>query len=200
MTHLRLIYHLSVAEIQLTTRKWSMKTVSIRTAVLCAAAWALGCGQAAAGCGVASTLSTGKQAQGEAGGQAAMTAAHQSLPPGTRVIVRNQKKGKSIIVEIAERAPLVGPIIELAAGAVDALGLEPADPVCLEVISYGSKRPGYQKFAMRSPAPPAPKPAVAVAAAPKPVAAPAGHVLVRAHYAKARAGAKHYAKLHRRTQ
>lgn len=175
-----------------------MKTVIMPAAVFCAAVWAAGCGQAAAGCGVASTLSAEKQAQGETGGQAGMTAAHQSLPPGTRVIVRNQKKGKSIVVEIARHAPLVGPIIELAAGAMEALGLQPSDPVCLEVVTYGSKRPGYQQLTMRSPAPPAAKPAVA--AAPKQAVSSPGHILVRARYAKARAGAKHYAKLHRRAQ
>jgi rare lipoprotein A len=174
-----------------------MKTVSIHAAVLCAAVWAAGCGQAAAGCGVASTLSTG-QAKGETGNQAEMTAAHQSLPLGTRVIVRNQKKGKSIIVQIAEHAPLVGPIIQLTAGAMRALGLEPQNPVCLEVVSYGSAKPGYQKLTMRNTAPPAPKPAAAEA--PKQAPKPAGHILSRIRYAKARPGTKHYAKLHRRTQ
>lgn len=175
-----------------------MKTVSVAAVALCAIVLAAGCNQAAARCGVASALSTEKQAQGETSGQAKMTAAHQSLPLGTRVVVRNQKKGRSIIVEIAEHAPLLGPIIELTEGAMHAIGLEPSNPVCVEVVSYGSARQGYQKLTMRNPAAPSRKPAIAAAS--NQVAKPARRIVVRAHYAKARAGAKHYAKLHRRIQ
>lgn len=127
-----------------------MKTLTIHAAVLCAAAW--WAGQAAAECGAAATYTPATHAQGEQSKQPGMMAAHQSLPPGTRVIVRNQKNGRSIVVDVVRQNPtLVDRIIGLTADAMNALGMEAPAPVCVEVVSYGSERRGYQKFTMRNP-------------------------------------------------
>ncbi len=76
-----------------------------------------------------------------------VSAAHKSLPFGTRVVVRNQRTGRSITVRINDRGPFVaGRIIDLSTGAKNALGMDGLAPVCLEVVSYGSgKKHGYEK-------------------------------------------------------
>ncbi len=75
-----------------------MKRVKrIYAAVLFAAASFLGCQQAFAECGIASTYSSGSRtANGEHYNHMGISAAHKSLPFGTRVIVRNQRTGRSI--------------------------------------------------------------------------------------------------------
>ena len=76
-----------------------------------------------------------------------ISAAHKSLPFGTRVVVRNQRTGRSITVRINDRGPFVGGrIIDLSTGAKNALGMDGLASVCLEVVSYGSgKKRGYEK-------------------------------------------------------
>ena len=55
-----------------------------------------------------------KTASGEKLNNQAMTAAHKSLPFGTKVIVKNINNGKSVIVRINDRGPYVkGRIIDL---------------------------------------------------------------------------------------
>ena len=52
------------------------------------------------------------------------TAAHRSLPCGTRLHVRNPHNGKSIVVTVNDRGPFVrGVSIDLARGAARALGM-----------------------------------------------------------------------------
>jgi len=54
----------------------------------------------------------------------ALTAAHPSLPFGTRVKVTNLSNGKSVEVEITDRGPFVGGrIIDLSQAAARALGM-----------------------------------------------------------------------------
>ncbi len=53
----------------------------------------------------------------------AMTAAHKTLPMGTRVRVTNRKNGKSVIVKITDRGPYVkGRIIDVTKGVARKLG------------------------------------------------------------------------------
>jgi rare lipoprotein A len=81
-----------------------------------------------------------------------ISAAHRSLPAGTRVTVRNQKTGRSIVVRITGHSlSALGHVIDLSAGAMTALGLEASAPVCVEVVTYGSKSAGYRKIAVRNP-------------------------------------------------
>ena len=90
-------------------------------------------------CGIASTYSSGHQtANGERYNHLGISAAHKHLPFNTRVIVRHQRTGKSIIVRINDRGPFIpGRIIDLSTGAKRAFGMDGLAPVCLEVVSYG---------------------------------------------------------------
>ena len=59
-----------------------------------------------------------KTASGEKFDNYAMTAAHKSLPFGTKVIVTNLKNGKTVTVRINDRGPFVkGRIIDLSRAA-----------------------------------------------------------------------------------
>ena len=59
-----------------------------------------------------------KTASGERFDNNAMTAAHKTLPFGTKVIVTNRKNGKKVTVRINDRGPFVkGRIIDLSRAA-----------------------------------------------------------------------------------
>ena len=59
-----------------------------------------------------------KTASGERFNNSAMTAAHKTLPFGTRVVVTNLKNGKTVTVRINDRGPFVrGRIIDLSQAA-----------------------------------------------------------------------------------
>jgi rare lipoprotein A len=80
-------------------------------------------------------------ASGEVFRQSAMTAAHKSLPFGTRVRVTNLDTGRSVIVRINDRGPYVGDrIIDLSAGAARVIGLEASGvaPIRLEILEKNS--------------------------------------------------------------
>ena len=129
-----------------------MKRVKrIPAAVLLAAASFIGCQQSFAECGIASTYSMGSRtANGEHFSHMGISAAHKSLPFGTRVVVRNQRTGRSITVRINDRGPFVaGRIIDLSAGARNALGMDGLASVCLEVESYGSGAKGFRNTVLR---------------------------------------------------
>lgn len=64
-----------------------------------------------------------KTASGERLDQQALTAAHRTLPFGTRVNVTNLKNGKSVTVRINDRGPFVkGRIIDLTRAAFRKIG------------------------------------------------------------------------------
>ena len=77
-------------------------------------------------------------ASGERFDKRAMTAAHLSLPFGTRVRVTNRKNGKSVVVRINDRGPYGGHgrIIDLSQAAARQLDMIDAGvvPVELEVV------------------------------------------------------------------
>lgn len=53
-----------------------------------------------------------------------LIAAHRTLPLGTRVLVENLVNGKSVVVRINDRGPVVkGRIIDVSRGAAEALGM-----------------------------------------------------------------------------
>ncbi|MCF8383534.1 MAG: septal ring lytic transglycosylase RlpA family protein [Chlorobium sp.] len=65
-----------------------------------------------------------KTANGETFNMNELTAAHPSLPFGTRVRVTNLRNGKDVIVRINDRGPFVkGRIIDLSAEAAKEIGL-----------------------------------------------------------------------------
>lgn len=76
-------------------------------------------------------------ANGEQFNQNALTAAHPSLPFGTKVKVTNVNNGLSVVVRINDRGPFVrGRIIDLSAGAARIIDLVRSGvaPVRLEIL------------------------------------------------------------------
>lgn len=81
-------------------------------------------GNASAECGGASWYALhSRTASGEMMNPGAMTAAHKTLPLGSKVKVTNARTGKSLVVRINDRGPFVrGRIIDLSKGAAKKLG------------------------------------------------------------------------------
>ncbi|MFD9901891.1 septal ring lytic transglycosylase RlpA family protein [Mesorhizobium sp. UC22_110] len=79
---------------------------------------------AAAQCGRASWYALhSKTASGERMNPSALTAAHRSLPFGTRLKVTNKNNGKSVVVRINDRGPFIkGRVLDLSRGAASQLG------------------------------------------------------------------------------
>jgi rare lipoprotein A len=89
--------------------------------------------------GMASYYATGlRTASGEPFDPQAHTAAHRSLPFGTRVEVKCQRTGRSLVVRINDRGPFIAErIIDLTLGAAVALGLRKTGigPVIVTVLN-----------------------------------------------------------------
>ncbi len=91
--------------------------------------------------GIASFYATNfngrRTASGEKFNNNAMTAAHKSLPFGSKVQVTNVRNGKSVVVRINDRGPYVrGRIIDLSKAAAKKIGIGHAGTVRvkLEVV------------------------------------------------------------------
>lgn len=81
-------------------------------------------GQAKIKCGAASFYGLGdgfhgrKTASGEVFNRNAMTAAHRSLPYGTRIRVFNKENGRAVVLKVNDNGPAVsGRILDLSYGA-----------------------------------------------------------------------------------
>ncbi len=105
-------------------------------AVAAAGFVALSAGAAQAQCGGASWYAlTSKTASGERMNPAAMTAAHRSLPFGSKIKVVNQRNGREVVVRINDRGPFIGGrVIDLSKAAAAKLGFINAGhtKICLE--------------------------------------------------------------------
>ena len=89
--------------------------------------------------GIASVYSGQTTADGEQMKPGDMTAAHRTLPFGTRVTVVNRNNGRSAVVRINDRGPFVhGRIIDLSPAAALALGIDGLATVSLTVGSTGA--------------------------------------------------------------
>lgn len=80
-----------------------------------------------------------RTASGERLSNQGATAAHKTLPLGTKVRVTNQDNGKSEIVTITDRGPYVrGRIIDLTIGTAERLGFRSRGvvPVKVEVLGH----------------------------------------------------------------
>jgi rare lipoprotein A len=65
-----------------------------------------------------------RTANGERFNTHALTAAHRSLPFGSRVQVTNERTGRSVVVRINDRGPFVGGrVIDLSKAAAQAVGI-----------------------------------------------------------------------------
>jgi rare lipoprotein A len=108
---------------------------SLAAASLLALAFAL---PAHAESGLASVYANGdghagsKTANGERVNPSALTAAHRTLPFGTKVAVTNNKNGRSVVVRINDRGPFVrGRVIDLTPAGARALGFSGLAPVSI---------------------------------------------------------------------
>lgn len=64
-----------------------------------------------------------------------LTAAHRTLPFGTKVRVTNLKNDRSVVVVINDRGPFVrGRIIDLSKGAAKSIGMNGTGPVQLAIL------------------------------------------------------------------
>jgi rare lipoprotein A len=77
-----------------------------------------------------------RTASGETFNTNAMTAAHRTLPFGTRVKVVNLRTGRSVVVRINDRGPFhKGRIIDLAKAPAMALGMDGTADVSLHAMN-----------------------------------------------------------------
>ena len=88
--------------------------------------------------GLASTYANGdghawsKAANGERVNPRAFTAAHRTLPFGTKVTVTNKRNGRSVVVRINDRGPFIhGRVIDVTPAAAHALGFSGLAPVSI---------------------------------------------------------------------
>jgi peptidoglycan lytic transglycosylase len=83
-----------------------------------------------------------RTASGEMMNPSEMTAAHRSLPFGTKVLVENLTNGRSVVVRINDRGPFVGGrIIDVSKAAASALGMLGSGTARVKVSSSGGASP-----------------------------------------------------------
>ena len=87
--------------------------------------------------GIASvySYSASRTASGEHFRPAALTAAHRSLPFGSKVRVTNRHNGRSVVVRINDRGPFIrGRVIDVSPAAARVLGFSGLAPVDLTLV------------------------------------------------------------------
>ena len=93
----------------------------------------------AAQCGKASWYALySRTASGEMMNPAKLTAAHKTLPFGTKLEVTNRNNGKSVIVRINDRGPFIkGRIVDLSKAAAGKIGMIRSGhaPICFRRLS-----------------------------------------------------------------
>src|SRR5437016_12778771 len=103
---------------------------------ICGAMICIGCpATAMAQSGIASiyAYSGERTASGERARPNDLTAAHRTLPFGTRVRVTNKNNGRTVVVRINDRGPFMrGRVIDLTPAAAHALGFTGLAPVTLK--------------------------------------------------------------------
>jgi len=93
---------------------------------------------AANGCGGASWYAVySKTASGERMNPSTFTAAHKSLPFGSKVKVTNRNNGKTVVVRINDRGPFIkGRVLDLSKAAAADIGMVSSGTakVCYELV------------------------------------------------------------------
>jgi rare lipoprotein A len=128
--------HWSAADLRNERSKAAESRIGIRVDDAFSGAFARGskADRQAALSGIASVYHDRLTANGEHMNPAAMTAAHKTLPFGSRVTVVNKRNGRSATVRINDRGPYVhGRVIDLSPGAARVLGVDGLAPVSLTV-------------------------------------------------------------------
>jgi rare lipoprotein A len=84
-----------------------------------------------------------RTSSGEIYNMHAMTAAHRTLPFGTKVRVHDLENGQTVVVRINDRGPFVaGRIIDLSYAAAKAMGMTGTALVRLQILKPGQETPG----------------------------------------------------------
>src|SRR4051794_40893460 len=101
-----------------------MQKTLLVLALVAASSSFMASGSASAQCGRASWYAlTSKTASGERMNPSPMTAAHRSLPFGTKLKVTNTNNGKAVVVRINDRGPFIrGRVLDLSKAAARQLG------------------------------------------------------------------------------
>ncbi len=87
-----------------------------------------------------------RTASGEMMNPSEMTAAHRSLPFGTKVLVENLNNGKSVVVRINDRGPFVaGRIIDVSKAAASSLGMLGSGTARVRVSTSGRSSVSSEK-------------------------------------------------------
>ncbi|MCZ8543974.1 septal ring lytic transglycosylase RlpA family protein [Mesorhizobium qingshengii] len=105
------------------TKQTALVAVTIAAGLMVGAS-ATSAAAAAGQCGRASWYALhSRTASGERMNPSALTAAHRTLPFGTKLRVTNQNNGRSVIVRINDRGPFIkGRVLDLSKGAAGQLG------------------------------------------------------------------------------
>jgi rare lipoprotein A len=75
-----------------------------------------------------------KTASGQIANPKGLTAAHRTLPFGTKVRVTNKRNKRSVVVRINDRGPFIkGRVIDLTPAGASALGFSGLAPVSLAI-------------------------------------------------------------------
>lgn len=116
--------------------------MQVKTYALALVVCAMFGGVARAESGIASVYGNGdgyagrKTASGTLMNPRALTAAHRSMPFGSRVRITNRKNGRSVVVRISDRGPFIrGRIIDVTPAAARALGFSGLAPVSLDRLN-----------------------------------------------------------------
>jgi rare lipoprotein A len=110
---------------------------AVFTAVLASAVGAKAAERSHSGSGIASIYgyAGSATASGERARPSGLTAAHRTLPFGTKVAVTNRKNGRSVVVRINDRGPFIrGRVIDVTPAAARVLGFSGLTQVSLAVI------------------------------------------------------------------
>jgi rare lipoprotein A len=85
--------------------------------------------------GIAAFYGGGRTASGEVTGPAGFTAAHRTLPFGTKVVVTHVRSGKTVVVRITDRGPYGrGRIIDLSRAAAVELDMIKSGTAMVSVV------------------------------------------------------------------
>jgi rare lipoprotein A len=89
-------------------------------------------------------------ANGERYNSGGLTAAHRTLPFGTRVRVTSPRTGRSVVVRINDRGPFVGGrVIDLSVGAARAIGLTSSGVGTVQMDVLGGGEGGGRRHGRR---------------------------------------------------
>lgn len=81
-------------------------------------------------------------ASGERFNPNGLTAAHRSLPLGTRLVVTNIANGRSVVVRVNDRGPFVrSRVLDVSLGAARALGFTAAGTARVHFVAVSGSRP-----------------------------------------------------------